>query len=105
MTSHLKHAIDYRTDKRPVISDLYAASIIEQKADEILFLYRDKIYHRKPDNECLTEIIVAKQNRGDSGIVWPIFEEKLGKYRYLSDFYAGVIQLLGRNIPGLISFP
>jgi len=88
VTSHLKHAIDYRADKRPVISDLYAASIIEQKADVILFLYRDEVYYRKPDNEGLAEVIVAKQNYGDSGSVSLIFDAKFNRFKNISDFYA-----------------
>jgi len=87
VTSQLKRPLDYRADKHPVISDLYAASIIEQKADVIMFLYRDEVYNRKPDNEGLAEIIVAKQNHGEPGSIRLIFEANFGRFNNISDFY------------------
>lgn len=87
VTSQLKRALDYRADKRPVISDLYAASIIEQKTDVIIFLYRDEVYNRKPDNEGLAEIIVARQNHREPGRVHLTFEENLSRFKNISAFY------------------
>jgi len=80
VTSHIKPIVESRFDKRPRITDLYAASTIEQNADVVMFLYRDEIYHRKPDNESLAEIIVAKQNYGALSSVCLIFEAKSGRF-------------------------
>jgi len=87
VTSQLKRALDYRADKRPVISDLYAASIIEQEADAIMFLYRDEVYNRKPDHEGLAEIIVVRQNHGEPGRVHLTFEVNSGRFNNISAFY------------------
>jgi len=58
VTARLNATVESRADKRPRMTDLYQSRAIEPKADVITLLYRDEMYHRRPEYEGLMEIIM-----------------------------------------------
>ena len=72
--SQLSRAPEQRTDRRPQLSDLRDSGSIEQDADLVMFLYRPEYYFGSVDNdgnslEGKSELIVAKQRNGPTGLV------------------------------------
>lgn len=78
--SQLSRAVDSRTDKRPLLSDLRESGAIEQDADLIMFLYRDVIYHAETEHPELSELIIGKQRNGPTGIIPLRFIRELTKF-------------------------
>jgi replicative DNA helicase len=77
--SQLSRAVENRQDKRPVLSDLRDSGSIEQDADQVIFLYRDKYYHPEvPDD--ITEIDLKKCRNGKIGTVTARFVPELTKF-------------------------
>jgi replicative DNA helicase len=61
--SQLSRALETRSDKRPMLSDLRESGAIEQDADMVTFLYRPK-YYDKGLPEDIVEFIISKNRHG-----------------------------------------
>ncbi|MBQ7817968.1 MAG: replicative DNA helicase [Oscillospiraceae bacterium] len=80
--SQLSRAVEGRSDKRPVLSDLRESGSIEQDADSVLALYRDDYYNEDSEEKGIVECIVLKNRHGETGTIklqW------LGQYQRFSD--------------------
>ena len=81
--SQLSRNVENRVDKRPILADLRESGSIEQDADLVLMLYRNKYYNSTQDIDLipsLTELIIAKQRNGPVGTIKLIFDEKRTKF-------------------------
>jgi len=81
--SQLSRNVENRVDKKPILSDLRESGSIEQDADLVLMLYRNKYYNQKSEEEeglDLTDLIIAKQRNGPTGTTKLKFDEKRTKF-------------------------
>lgn len=70
--SQLSRALEARSDKRPILSDLRESGSIEQEADVVLFIYREDQYVDGSDRPNVADVIIAKHRNGPTGSV-PLF--------------------------------
>lgn len=89
--SQLSRAVDSRTDKRPMLSDLRESGSIEQDADVVIMIYREKTYYPTKESwertfpnkeypENMADIIVAKHRHGPTSEFKMFFDEKRAKF-------------------------
>jgi replicative DNA helicase len=84
--SQLSRAVEQRTDKRPILSDLRESGSIEQDADLVAFIYRDEYYNEESDQQGLAEVILAKHRNGPTDSLKLSF---LKRYAKFADLAAG----------------
>lgn len=93
--SQLSRAVEARTDKRPLLSDLRESGSIEQDADVVVMLHRDKTYYPTKESwerafpnkdypENIADIIIAKHRHGPTSEFKMFFDEKRAKYADLA---------------------
>ena len=82
--SQLSRAVEQRTDKRPLLSDLRESGSIEQDADVVMFVYRDEYYNDESDQQGLAEVIVAKHRNGPTDAVKLSFLKRYAKFADLA---------------------
>ncbi len=105
--AQLSRQVESRDDKRPQLSDLRESGSIEQDADVVLFVYREKYYLSRGEPREGTEehakwiarleevgdtaeIIIGKQRHGPIGKIELHFEEQFTKFSNLAnDRYRG----------------
>lgn len=83
--SQLSRAVEQRTDKRPMMSDLRDSGSLEQDADGILFLYRPEYYFGATDSkgnslEGKAEVIIGKWRDGETGGVQVLYEKEYTRF-------------------------
>lgn len=79
--SQLNRANENRPDKRPMLSDLRESGNIEQDADLVLFLYREDVYRKDPnERDGTAEILISKNRNGAIGMSPLIFMAQIPKF-------------------------
>lgn len=82
--SQLSRAVETRDNKKPKLSDLRESGAIEQDADLVIFIYRDKYYNPEND-ESTAEVIIAKHRNGPTGTVRLTFLDSYAKFENLAN--------------------
>lgn len=88
--SQLSRAVEARSSKRPVLSDLRESGAIEQDADVVLFVHRPEMYNEEflEDGQTpaqgIAEIIVGKQRNGPTGQVQLAFIKEYARFENLA---------------------
>ena len=79
--AQLSRAVEQRTDKKPVLSDLRESGSLEQDADVVMFIHRPNAMERDHPRQSIAELIVAKHRNGPthSGIEL-VFRENLARF-------------------------
>lgn len=67
--SQLSRAVEGRTSKVPMLSDLRESGSVEQDADIVMFIYREELYDPETDKKGVAELHIAKHRSGPVGIV------------------------------------
>ena len=86
VTSQLSHDTEYRTNHRPILSDIRNNEIKLKIFDIILFLYRDEYYNPNTEMKNIAELYVEKNNNGNTGKIDLFFLADFFKFANLVSF-------------------
>lgn len=81
VASQLSRAVEQRSDKKPVLSDLRESGSIEQDADIVMFIYREDVYDENSPRKNIAELLIAKHRNGPTGSIELYFERNLTQFR------------------------
>ncbi len=91
--SQLSRAVENRSDRRPLLSDLRESGAIEQDADVVIFLYRPFLYTQEESDDGKVHIIVAKQRNGPVRTVMASFIARYTSFENLSYYQEEEVQV------------
>lgn len=73
VVSQLGHRLEYRVNRRPILSDLLDEGELEQAAHAVLLLYRDEYYNPESRDKGLAEVLIVKNDSGPTRTVRLVF--------------------------------
>lgn len=73
--AQLSRAVEMRSEKRPILSDLRESGTLEQDSDNVLFI------HHPDDKPNTAEIIVAKHRNGELGSLDLVFQKQRTRFK------------------------
>jgi replicative DNA helicase len=73
--AQLSRAVEQRSEKRPVLSDLRESGAIEQDCDNVIFIHRDD-----SAEQGIVELITAKHRNGATGTINLVFRKKFTRF-------------------------
>ncbi|KAA9022024.1 replicative DNA helicase [Niallia endozanthoxylica] len=78
--AQLNRSVEQRQNKRPNMSDIRDSGSVEQDADVILLLYREKYYDHSLKDPAL-ELIITKNRNGPVGTAYALYNENTGEMK------------------------
>jgi replicative DNA helicase len=78
--SQLSRAVESRSPKVPILSDLRESGSIEQDADVVIFIYRDDYYNKDSEKQGIAELHIAKHRNGPTGQISLLFNNRTTKF-------------------------
>lgn len=82
--AQLSRAVEQRSDKKPILSDLRESGSIEQDAYAVMFIYRPDQYEKDTDKKNIAEIVLAAHRNGPVGSVELMFRGEIAKFENAS---------------------
>jgi replicative DNA helicase len=88
--SQLSRAVEQRSPKKPMLSDLRESGNLEQDADLVMFIYREDYYEKEnSERPGEADLIIAKHRNGATGEVVLTFNQQYPKFmNYAPERYA-----------------
>ena len=93
IVSQLNRLVEIRDDKHPILSDLRQSGNLEEDADVVIGLYREKYYVKNSKSDEI-EHIIMKQRNGPTGTLMLIFNEETNR---ISDIMSGIPLYLSKD--------
>lgn len=87
LTAGISANVHKRHQHRPTLADLALHGEIVSPSDSVLFLYRDQLYNPDTTHSHQTELLIAKNNNGNTGKV--LLKNRLDHARF-EDFHQNV---------------
>ncbi len=81
--SQLSRQVEARPTSIPKLADLRESGSIEQDADVVMFIYRDKMYKSDSARGNEADIYIAKHRNGPTGVVSLYFDETKASFKNL----------------------
>ncbi|MFN8524889.1 MAG: replicative DNA helicase [Chloroflexota bacterium] len=78
--SQLSRAVESRSPKIPILSDLRESGSIEQDADVVVFIYRDDYYNKESEKPGIADLHIAKHRNGPTGQISLLFNSRTTKF-------------------------
>ena len=78
--AQLSRAVEQRSDKRPMLSDLRESGSLEQDADVVMFLHKKEDDMAETDRSQLVELMVTKHRNGPTKNIELIFLKDLAQF-------------------------
>lgn len=82
--AQLSRAVEQRTDKVPMLSDLRESGSLEQDADVVMFISRPNALEEDNPRQMVAQVIVAKHRNGPTGKVEVVFRPQLANFENLA---------------------
>jgi replicative DNA helicase len=87
VVSQLSRAVEQRMPQIPRLADLRQSGTIEQDADVVLFIYREKYYRPDSPKGNIANIIIAKHRNGPVGQIELFFDEQRVSFKSVAKEY------------------
>jgi len=85
--AQLSRAVEQRTDKKPVLSDLRESGSLEQDADIVMFIHRPDAADQGSPTHAMAELMIAKHRNGPTGSVEVVFRGNLARFENAATRY------------------